>query len=237
MVREAVLLATLFLVYTAGRQFAAEHTGSAFDHAREILAFQNWLRLPDEASIQQAALQVPQLVEGANLYYAGVHAPLTAAVLLWLSIWRPEAYRNVRRTIVAVTGLALIGHILYPLAPPRMMPGFVDTGLHFGQSVYGAERSGGVANQFAAMPSLHVGWAALIALAMILITRSRWRWLWLAHPIITFAVVVVTANHYWLDGIVALLLLAISLPLLLGPGLHHDRPRARNSVSPRRVLK
>ena len=92
-------------------------------------------------------------------------------------------------------------------------------------------------NQFAAMPSLHVGWAALIALSMILITRSRWRWLWLLHPIITFAVVVVTANHYWLDGIVVLILLAVSLPLLLRPGLHDDRPRTRNSVPPRRVLK
>ena len=121
--------------------------------------------------------------------------------------------------------------MVFPLAPPRMMPGFVDTGLQFGQSVYGAERSGGVANQFAAMPSLHVGWAALIALSMILITRSKWRWLWLAHPIITFGVVVVTANHYWLDGIVALLLLAVSLPLLLRPGLHEDRLRTRNSVS------
>jgi hypothetical protein len=234
--REAVLLATLFLVYSAGRQLAAKHTGSAFEHAREIVTFQNWLHLPDEASIQQAALKVPQLVEGANLYYASVHAPLTAAVLLWLSIWRPRAYPHVRWTIVAMTALALIGHILYPLAPPRMLPGFVDTGLHFGQSVYGPERSGGVANQFAAMPSLHVGWAALIALSMILITRSRWRWLWLLHPIITFAVVVITANHYWLDGIVALLLLAVSLPLLLRPGLHRDL-RARNSVSPRRVLK
>ncbi|MEI8408245.1 MULTISPECIES: phosphatase PAP2 family protein [unclassified Kribbella] len=236
-VREAVLLATLFLVYTAGRQIAAKHTGSAFDHAREILALQNWLHLPNEASIQHAALKIPQLVEGANLYYASVHAPLTAAVLLWLSIWRPRAYTHVRWTIVSVTGLALIGHIAFPLAPPRMMPGFVDTGLQFGQSVYGVERSGGVANQFAAMPSLHVGWAALIALSMILITRSKWRWLWLAHPIITFAVVVVTANHYWLDGIVALLLLAISLPLLLRPGLHEDRLRTRNSVSLRQVLK
>jgi len=236
-IREAVLLATLFLVYTAGRQVAAKHTGSAFDHAHEVLAFQNWLHLPDEASIQQAALKIPQLVEGANLYYAGVHAPLTAAVLLWLSIWRPKAYTHVRRTIVSVTALALIGHILFPLAPPRMMAGFVDTGLHFGQSVYGPDRSGGVANQFAAMPSLHVGWAALIAVSMTLIIRSKWRWLWLAHPIITFAVVVVTANHYWMDGIVALLLLAVSLPLLLRPGLHDDRPRARNSVSPRRVLK
>ncbi|MEV0798887.1 phosphatase PAP2 family protein [Kribbella sp. NPDC050281] len=236
-VREAVLLATLFLVYTAGRQIAAKHTGSAFDHAHDVLAIQNWLHLPNEASIQHAALKLPHLVEGANLYYASVHAPLTAAVLLWLSIWRPKAYSHVRWTIVALTGLALAGHIIFPLAPPRMMPGFVDTGLAFGQSVYGVERSGGMANQFAAMPSLHVGWAALIALSMILITRTKWRWLWLAHPIITFGVVVVTANHYWLDGIVVLLLLAVTLPLLLRPGLHDDRPRARNSVPPRRVLK
>ncbi|MGY4765603.1 phosphatase PAP2 family protein [Kribbella sp. CWNU-51] len=236
-VREAVLLATLFLVYSAGRQIAARHTGSAFGNAHEVLSFQSWLHLPNEASIQHAALKFPHLVEGANLYYASVHAPLTAAVLLWLSIWRPKAYPHVRWTMVSVTGLALVGHIAFPLAPPRMMPGFVDTGLRFGQSVYGAEHSGGPVNQFAAMPSLHVGWASLIALSMILITRSKWRWLWLLHPIITFTVVVVTANHYWLDGIVVLLLLGVSLPLLLRPGLHDDRPRTRNSVSPRRVLK
>ena len=100
------------------------------------------------------------------------------------------------------------------------------------------------------MPSLHVGWAALIALSMILITRTKWRWLWLLHPIITFGVVVVTANHYWLDGIVVLILLAISLPLLLRPGLRSDTPRAKvrdrsrgrdgdgdNSVSPELALK
>jgi hypothetical protein len=236
-VREAVLLATLFLVYSAGRQIAAKHTGSAFGHADQVLSLQRWLHLPNEAAIQQHALQVPQLVEGANLYYASVHAPLTAVVLLWLSIWRPTAYPRVRWTMVSLTGLALIGHIAYPLAPPRMMPGFVDTGLRFGQSVYGPDHSDGVANQFAAMPSLHVGWAALIALAMILITRTKWRWLWLLHPIVTFGVVVVTANHYWLDGLVALALLAVSLPLLLRPGLRADRPAAVNSVSPLASVK
>lgn len=237
MAREAVLLATLFLVYSAGRQIAARHTGSAFDHAHEVLAFQNWLHLPNEAALQHWSLQFPHVVQSANLYYASVHAPLTAVVLLWLSIWRPRAYSHVRWTMVSLTGLALVGHIAFPLAPPRMMPGFVDTGLRFGQSVYGPDHTGGAVNQFAAMPSLHVGWAALIALSMILITRSRWRWLWLLHPIITFGVVVVTANHYWLDGLVALLLLAVSLPLLLRPGLHADLPRARNSVPPSRVLK
>jgi hypothetical protein len=238
-VREAVLLATMFLVYSAGRQFAGKHTGSAFDHAREVLSFQHWLHLPDEAAIQHWVLQFPHLVQGANLYYASVHAPLTGAILLWLSIWRPKAYPRVRWTIVSVTGLALIGHILFPLAPPRMMPGFIDTGLKFGQSVYGPESSGGVANQFAAMPSLHVGWAALIALSMILITRSKWRWLWLLHPIITFSVVVVTGNHYWLDGIAALLLICVSLPLLLRPGLRSDKaePTLDKSVAREAVLK
>ena len=231
--REAVLLATLFLVYSAGRQIAAKHTGSAFDHADQVLSLQRWLHLPDEAALQQHALQIPHLVEGANLYYASVHAPLTAVVLLWLSIWRPMAYPRVRWTMVSVTALALIGHIVYPLAPPRMMPGFVDTGLLFGQSVYGPDHSDGVANQFAAMPSLHVGWAALIALSMILITRTKWRWLWLLHPVITFGVVLVTANHYWMDGLVVLVLLAVSLPLLLRPGLR----AAANSVSPVAAVK
>jgi hypothetical protein len=249
LLREVVLLIALFGIYTAGRQFAAKHSGSAFQHARELLSWQRTLHLPDEASLQQAVLQVPRLAEAANLYYASVHFPLTIAVLLWLSIWRPRAYPHVRWTMVAVTGLALIGHIVFPLAPPRMLPdlGFVDTGLKYGQSVYGPQTSGGFANQFAAMPSLHVGWAVLIALALILVTRSPWRWLWLAHPVITFAVVVVTANHYWLDGIVVLVLLAVTLPLLLRPDLRSDKrpggdkaaraagsfgpPTSRNSVS------
>ncbi len=158
-VREAVLLATMFLVYSAGRQFAGKHTGSAFDHAREVLSFQHWLHLPDEAAIQHWVLQFPHLVQGANLYYASVHAPLTAAILLWLSIWRPKAYPRVRWTIVSVTGLALIGHILFPLAPPRMMPGFIDTGLKFGQSVYGPDelRWGGEPVRRDAEPARRMG--------------------------------------------------------------------------------
>jgi hypothetical protein len=81
----------------------------------------------------------------------------------------------------------------------------------FGPNVYGPPAGGSIANQFAAMPSLHIGWAMLVAIGLIAATRSRWRWLWLAHPIITILVVVATANHWWLDGIVALLLLAGAL--------------------------
>jgi hypothetical protein len=115
----------------------------------------------------------------------------------------------VRSTLTALTGLALICYMFFPVAPPRMLPqlGWVDTGITFGQSVYGPNPHSGLADQFASMPSLHVGWAALIAIAMIKATHSRWRWLWTLHPLTTFAVVVLTANHYWLDGLTALTLL------------------------------
>ncbi|HEY9337791.1 MAG TPA: phosphatase PAP2 family protein [Kribbella sp.] len=210
--REIGLLAVLFGVYNLGRFLSAEHAGSAFRHAHELIGWEARLGLPSEASIQHHALAIDGLARVANVFYASVHFPLTAAVLLWLMIRRPAAYGKARWALASLTGLALIGHMFFPLAPPRMMPGWVDTGVLLGQSVYGPSTDSGVANQFAAMPSLHVGWAFLVAVVLIRATRSRWRWLWIAHPVLTFTVVVVTANHYWLDGLVAI---ALAVPLLL----------------------
>ncbi|WP_405057471.1 phosphatase PAP2 family protein [Kribbella sp. NBC_01505] len=217
--REIGLLAVLFGVYNLGRLVSAEHAGSAYRHAGDLIGWEHAVGLPSEAAIQNQALQVPGLAHAANLFYASVHFPLTAVVLLWLMIRRPDAYGKARWALAGLTGLALIGHMFFPLAPPRMMPGWVDTGVQLGQSVYGADASEGVANQFAAMPSLHVGWAFLIAVVLIRISKSRWRWLWIAHPVLTFAVVVVTANHYWFDGLVAIAL-AIPLLVLFVPGAH-----------------
>ncbi len=101
---------------------------------------------------------------------------------------------------------------LVPVAPPRMLPadGMVDTAVQYGQSVYGSV-AGFNADQLSAMPSVHIGWALLVALVAIEVSRSRWRWLALAYPVVTMLAVVVTANHYWLDGIAAALLLALAL--------------------------
>ncbi|MEV0284943.1 phosphatase PAP2 family protein [Kribbella sp. NPDC050820] len=211
-VREVGLLAVLFGAYNLGRFLSADHAGSAYRHADKLIGWEAWLGLPSEATVQQQALQIPGLAEAANVFYASVHFPLTAAVLVWLMIRRPAEYGKARWALAALTGLALVGHMFFPLAPPRMMPGWVDTGVLLGQSVYGPTTDSGVANQFAAMPSLHVGWAFMVAVFLIRATHSRWRWLWMAHPVLTFAVVVVTANHYWLDGLVAI---ALALPLLL----------------------
>ncbi|MGW6195130.1 phosphatase PAP2 family protein [Kribbella sp. NPDC055110] len=211
-VKEIALLAALFGVYNLGRFLSAEHAGSAFRHADELIRWEAWLRLPSEATFQHHALKIDGLAQLANVFYASVHFPLTAVVLLWLLIRRPAEYGKARWALASLTGLALIGHMFFPLAPPRMMPGWVDTGVQLGQSVYGPSTHSGVANQFAAMPSLHVGWALMVAVFLIRATRSRWRWLWIAHPLLTFTVVVVTANHYWLDGLVAI---ALAVPLLL----------------------
>ncbi|HEY3005624.1 MAG TPA: phosphatase PAP2 family protein [Kribbellaceae bacterium] len=218
-VREALLLGGLFAVYTGVRYLALRHNGEAFANASLVVRLERTLGLPDEAALQHAVLGVPLLPQAANGYYALVHFPVTVAVLLWLSVRNPAVYPRVRWAMVSVTALATVGHLVFPLAPPRMLPGWVDTGVRFGQSVYGPRTDSGVANQFAAMPSLHVGWAAMIAIVLIMVGRSRWRWLWVLHPVATFAVVVVTANHYWLDGLVALALVGCSLPLLRGVGV------------------
>ena len=96
----------------------------------------------------------------------------------------------------------LVVQLAFPLAPPRMLrlSGFVDTASLFGPDPY-ALGIAKAANELAAMPSMHVGWALLIAMAVISVSSSRWRWAILAHPLITTGVVVVTANHYWTDVI------------------------------------
>jgi hypothetical protein len=208
---ELALLLSMFMAYRLGRQITAHDTTDAFRNADEVWRIERWFHLPDETVVQQALLQSAHLAEAANAYYAFVHFPLTLACLVWLFLRHPAHYLWVRRSMVTLTAIALVVHVLYPLAPPRMLPGFVDTGQLFGPNVYGDSAANSVANQFAAMPSLHVGWALLVAIAMVSASSSRWRYLWFAHPVITVLVVVATANHYWLDGLVAGGILAATL--------------------------
>ncbi|MEU4393225.1 phosphatase PAP2 family protein [Kribbella sp. NPDC023855] len=225
--RELALLAVLFGAYNLGRLISAQHAGAAFGNADALRHLQALLGLPSEAQVQNLALQIPGLAEAANRYYASVHFPLTAIVLGWLLIRRPAEYSRARWALASLTGLALIGHLVFPLAPPRMFPqyGWIDTAQLLGQSVYSADAESGLANQFAAMPSLHVGWAFMVAVFLIRTTSSRWRWLWIAHPVLTFAVVVVTANHYWLDGLIAI---GLAIPLVLV----FDSRRVRRDSTP-----
>ncbi|MFB4420063.1 phosphatase PAP2 family protein [Streptomyces sp. QL37] len=220
LVRELLLIAGLFLVYKLGRQAANGHVEEAFRNAGHVWSFERALGLPGEGAVQGVLLHGDTLVEAANTYYATVHFPATVAFLVWLYWRRPRHYVWSRRVLAALTGAALALHLLFPLAPPRMLhaAGLVDTGQVYGPTVYGETPStDSMANQFAAMPSLHFGWALAVAVGLIVATRSRWSLLWLLHPLVTLFVVVGTANHYWLDVIVVSALLAVAYAALRLP--------------------
>ncbi|MCI3270883.1 phosphatase PAP2 family protein [Streptomyces cylindrosporus] len=218
-VRELLLVAGLFLVYKFGRQLATGHTGEALHNARRVWDLERTLRLPGEGAVQSALLHSDTLVHIANTYYATVHFPATLAFLVWLYLRRPAHYVWARRVLAVVTSAALVLPFVFPLAPPRMLAatGLVDTAHVYGPSVYGPPSSDHLSNQFAAMPSLHFGWALMVAIGLIAATRSRWRWLWLLHPLVTLLVIVGTANHYWLDAIVATAMLGAALALIHRP--------------------
>ncbi|MGW1672223.1 phosphatase PAP2 family protein [Streptomyces sp. NPDC002324] len=218
--REFLLVAGLFLVYKFGRTLADGHTAEAYRNAHLVWDRERLLRLPDEGSVQSALLHGDTLVHLANVYYATVHFPATVAFLVWLYLRRPAHYVRARRVLTALTAAALLLHLTFPLAPPRLLDvaGLVDTGQVYGPTVYSAApTTDALANQFAAMPSLHFGWALVVAIGLISATRSRWRALWLLHPLVTLVVIVGTANHYWLDAIVAGTLLAAALAVIPPP--------------------
>ncbi len=216
LVRELLLVAGFFLVYKFGRQLATGHTGEAFDNAHRVWDLERTLRLPGEGSVQSLLLHGDTFAHLANTYYATVHFPATAAFLVWLYLRRPAHYVWARRVLAALTGAALVVHLLFPLAPPRMLAatGLVDTARIYGPSVYGPPQTDHLSNQFAAMPSLHFGWALVLAIGLIVATRSRLRWLWLLHPLLTLLVIVGTANHYWLDAVMAGALLGLALAVI-----------------------
>jgi PAP2 superfamily len=214
---EIALIVGLLVLYRLGRQLARDASSAAFDHARDVLALETRLHMASEADLQGAVLRHPWLVDSFNQWYARVHFPTTIVflVVLW---WRaPDRYRPVRRLFTAVTALGLVLHIAYPLAPPRMLPGFVDTIARFGPTIYDRPGVASVANQYAAMPSLHFGWAALVAYGIIRGGTKPWRWIAIAYPVITLLAIVATANHYWLDAAVAGALILVAAPFCIRP--------------------
>ncbi|WP_456695811.1 phosphatase PAP2 family protein [Aeromicrobium sp. P5_D10] len=217
---EIAIIVALYLGYRFGRLIGLGREDVAHAHAELVHQTERYLRLPSEASIQAAVSHIPDIYEIANRYYVTVHFPLIVVFLLWGFFMRPRAeYIWARSLLIVQTGLALAIHIAFPLAPPRMFPqwGFVDTMAVFGPNAY-AGASASVANQYAAMPSLHIGWAILIAVVLARTAPRPIALIGILHAAITVFVVVVTANHWLLDGMVATALLGVGLFLFPGPG-------------------
>ncbi|MGP7996672.1 MAG: phosphatase PAP2 family protein [Streptosporangiaceae bacterium] len=209
--REAAVLLALFALWQLAGSYAVMGPGGALGRAQWIWHAERVVHLPPESEVQHAFLSHPLIIQALNLYYAGLHFAVVISCLAWVFIWRRRQYPQVRTTLVLFTAGALLIQLI-PVAPPRMLPGdgMIDTAVRYGQSVYGSV-AGFNADQLSAMPSVHVGWALLVALVVVQLSGSRWRWLALGYPALTLLAVVVTANHFWADGIAAALLLALAL--------------------------
>ncbi len=212
-VRETAVIALLYGLWRLAGELSVAGTHDAITRAQWIERVEHDVFLPSEASVQHLVLGHPLVVQGINLYYATMHFPMMFVFLIWLFVRHRDRYRPVR-SVLALTTLACLLIQLIPVAPPRMLPGIVDTGLLYNQSVY--NNSGFDPDQLSAMPSVHVAWAVLVGYYTWRIGNGRWRYLGVAHGVATVFVVVATGNHWWLDGIVGVGVLAACAWLVIG---------------------
>jgi membrane-associated phospholipid phosphatase len=201
-IRQLLLFAGAYYLYRLVRGFVDGQAGLAFENARTLVHIERSLGLFFEPGLQAWAKGEEWLLTFANWMYVNSHFLVTTTFLVWLYIARNHAFYFVRNMFMVAMGFALVGYLAYPTAPPRFLPewGFTDTVANFvGES---AENSADVLyNPFAAVPSMHVAFALMIAIpAFRLVRRRPLKVFWAAYPALVTFVVVVTANHYWVDA-------------------------------------
>ncbi|WP_239310214.1 MULTISPECIES: phosphatase PAP2 family protein [unclassified Frankia] len=216
---EAVMIIGFYYTYTATRAVADGSVSDALAVGRDLLRIQTDLHLDVELGLNHWLQSIPVLAVASCYYYATLHFIVTPATLVWLYRRRPGHYLRARWTILCATVISLVGFIVLPTAPPRLLPGagFVDTMASFhswgwwgGGSSAAPRGLAGLANQFAAMPSLHCAWALWCGWYVASLTHRRWvRALGVVYPGTTAFVVIATANHYVLDAVAGWLVLGL----------------------------
>jgi PAP2 superfamily len=210
--REAGVIAGLYALWQLAGTLSVLGTTGAFQRAQWLRRTERSLYLPSEARVQRLITGHPLIVQASNLFYASMHFGVLFAFLAWLFVRHRDRYPSIRLTLALTTLVCLLVQLV-PVAPPRLLPGYTDTAAEYNQSVYSL---GLAPDQLSAMPSVHVAWAVLVGWAVVSISTSRWRWLAVAHPVLTVFVVAATANHFWLDGVVAVAILVLCRLAQLG---------------------
>jgi hypothetical protein len=209
---EVLLIAVSYWTYSQIRNAVPEQRREALRNADWIWRMEHHLGVAVEESVNHALNSVSWLIIGMNYYYATLHFVVTLSVLVWLYRCHPGRYAAARLALFATTAVALVGYYLFPLAPPRLMTGgnFVDTVMV--HETWGSMASGDLkqmSNQYAAMPSMHIGWSVWCGLTVFALASAPWaRILGVLYPAATLVVIVATANHFWLDAVGGLLCLA-----------------------------
>jgi hypothetical protein len=206
--REVLLIAAVYTLYDLTRYLVEGKTSIAMTHGKELLHLEKQLGVAPEHALNKLFTAHLSIGLPADYIYATLHYIVTPVVLVWMWRRHSSSYASARTVLMVATLLALVGYSLFPVAPPRLLHGFgfLDTMAQF--SHYGwwsnaasAPRGlGADTNQFAAMPSLHVGWAIWCGWMMVRFGRHRITKVFgVAYPLILSFDVMVTANHYLLD--------------------------------------
>jgi PAP2 superfamily len=201
---EILLIAISYWIYSLVRNAVPEQRDDAMRNAGHVWGLEQSLGLSFEHTVNHAVNSVTWLIVSMNYYYATLHFVVTLTVLVWLFRRHPGRYAPTRLVLFVTTGFALLGYYFFPLAPPRLMEGggFIDTvKIHH---TWGSMASGDLAhvsNQYAAMPSMHIGWSLWCGITVAMLAKRSWvRVLGVLYPVVTLLVIVSTANHFWLDA-------------------------------------
>lgn len=255
--KEVLLIGAFYMIYTFSRnRFGSARLGDskptqAFDNARSLIRFEQALGLYHERAIQQFFLSSRWFIWLWNVFYGTFHFIVTIGLFVWMYLRARPMFTKWRNAILATTALALVGFSLFPVMPPRLL----DNTSRYGGAAIEAERNidpfgfhdtlvevGGLwsfssgtmsklSNQYAAMPSLHCGWATWCALVGWRLTRRRWaRALLVIYPFLTLFCIVVTGNHYWIDGLGGLATLGIGFAIGHYFDVWNDARLARRSA-------
>ncbi|MDC0769330.1 phosphatase PAP2 family protein [Streptomyces sp. HD] len=234
---ELPLILLVYACYSAGRLLARGDVSTAVDHGLAILDIEKALYLNAEHPLNRLFTREPWIGVPADFWYASLHYLVTPVLLVWLFRSRTVHYRAARTWLMTSTFIGLIGFTLLPTCPPRLLDashGFVDTMAQYSSyGWWGGEASaprgmGGMTNQYAAMPSLHVGWALWCAVVLWRYGGTRLaKAAGVSYAVITTIVVMGTANHYFLDAAAGAAVMGVGL--LLAPHVMRtaDRVRAR----------
>jgi hypothetical protein len=222
--RQVVLIVAFLLMYKVVIVIAGDDVrGAALRNSGRIIDAERVLGIFNEAEVQRLVIDYAEFsIRPFNIYYGSVHFAFTATMLVWLFLRREHAYRAWRNLLATISTVSLLGYWLTPVAPPRMFDGstvelpnfgFVDTMASYpGVWSYKTGAAETLANQYAAMPSLHTGWAMWCGLVLFTMGRRHWqRVLALAHPTITVLGIVITGNHFWFDAIGSFAVTAVAI--------------------------
>jgi hypothetical protein len=216
---ELLVVAILVLAYDRIRDLARARPTLAINDAWQLLHFERSLNIAVELATNQWLAAHRLLAYVGSWYYQVAHLGITLSLLFYCYLRHPSVYRPARRALVGINALALVVFWCYPVAPPRLLPSgeFVDIAVRTGVA---HATSTSAPNPYAAMPSLHTGWAMWVFIVGFSVARALWaRLLFVLHGLLTVVVIVATGNHYLLDvvGGIAVALVALCSTGLLRP--------------------